>query len=49
MLQKSYVSDMKYQPTSTIPPVRRQNSAGKSRIGSSTLTSRKVATERVVE
>ena len=39
--QKSYVSDTLHQLISTIPPVKRQNSAGKSKIGSSTLTSTK--------
>ena len=42
----SYASDTLHQHSSTIPPVRRQDSAGKSRIGSSTLTSSKIATEK---
>ena len=43
---KSYVSDVLLHQTSTIPPVRRQNCAGKSRSGSSTLTSSVIATEK---
>ena len=42
-------SDTLFQPTSTIPGVRRPNSTGRSKIGSSTLTSSAIATERVVE
>ena len=38
--------DTLFQLTSTIPGVRRHNSAGKSRIGSSTLTSSEIATEK---
>ena len=41
--------DTLFQVTSTILGVRRPNSTGKSRIGSSTLTSSAIATERVVE
>ena len=39
---------MLLQQTSTIPPVRRKDSAGNSRIGSRTLTSSEITTERVV-
>ena len=46
-LQKNfYVNDTLHQQTSTIPPVKRQNSTDKSRIGSSTLTSRAIATKK---
>ena len=38
--------DTIFQLTSTIPGVRRPNSNGKSRIGSSTLTSSAIATEK---
>ena len=38
--------DMLFQQTSTIPGVRRHNFTGKSRIGSSTLTSNEIATEK---
>ena len=38
--------DTLFQLTSTIPEIRRPNSTGKSRIGSSTLTSREIATEK---
>ena len=38
--------DTLFQQTSTIPGVRRPNSTGKSRIGSSTLTSSEIATEK---
>ena len=41
--------DMLFEQTSIIPGVWRPNSTGKSRIGSSTLTSREIATERVAE
>ena len=39
-------SDPLFQQTSTIPGVRRHNSTRKSRIGSSTLTSSEIATEK---
>ena len=38
---------MLFQLTSTIPGVRRTDSTGKSRVGSSTLTSSEITTERV--
>ena len=38
--------DTLIQLTSTIPGIRMPNSTGKSRIGSSTLTSSKIATEK---
>ena len=38
--------DTLFKQTSTIPLVRRPNFTGKSRIGSSTLTSREIATEK---
>ena len=41
--------DTLFQLTSTIPGVRRPNSTSKSRRGNSKLTSREIATERVVE
>ena len=40
--------DMLFQQTSTIPRVRMHNSTHKSRIGSSTLTSSEIATEKKV-
>ena len=39
-------SDTLFQLISTIPGVRRPNSTSKSRIGSSTLTSSEIATEK---
>ena len=39
--------DMLFKQTSTIPWVRRPNFTGKSRIGSSTLTSSEIATEKL--
>ena len=44
LLQKLNVSETLLQRTS-IPPVKRQDSAGKSRIGSRTLTPSKVVVE----
>ena len=41
--------DTLFKQTSIIPGVWRPNSIGKSRIGSSTLTSSEIATERLVE
>ena len=38
--------DMLFQLTSTFPGFRRPNSTGKFRIGSSTLTSSEIATEK---
>ena len=38
--------DALFQQTSTIPGVRMPNSTGKSRVGSSTLTSSTIATEK---
>ena len=38
--------DTLFQQSSTIPRVRRLNSTSKSRIGSSTLTSNEIATEK---